>query len=271
MPADVNMGDSAGPPPLHPEVLSWTALLARWMDFARASVASRHLEDGQLWNQSVTSIITLQAVTFALRDLRQLSRADHALARDRAALLIREHGRVLKEIWRSEVIPPSLLATIDDAQTALDAAQYAGATQLTWPGPGELVVPALDIVAYEGTLLVMHPGTIVPPGEPVAWWIDGDPAPIRTALDRCEITEPAVPHQVYRQVDDDGRIARDVIALITDDPLPGLPLLVPLFERSERIGTFQFEAETWLRQQRAAMRETIAVERHEILNAPEHD
>ena len=74
--------------PLHPEALSWTALLTRWIDFARASVAIPESSEGPRWRESVAPVVNLQAVTFALADLDELAEVDRPFALDRAAVLM---------------------------------------------------------------------------------------------------------------------------------------------------------------------------------------
>jgi hypothetical protein len=101
------------------------------------------------------------------------------------------------------------------------------------------------------------------PGEPVAWWSGFDGSAIAEALPNCALEQPLLPAQVYRQMGDDGRIERDVILAVTDDPEPGLPLLVPLRQHGEPIGRFTVDAAKWERQQRAGLPEgetTIPVE-----------
>lgn len=247
--------------PLNSEILTWTALLTQWMDFARAALSMPDDAEGECWRESVTSIINLQAVTFALADLMRLEDDDRPLARDRAAVLIREHAGRLDQIWRGRPMPDHLMEMIGDAQSALEVAAYAGAVELCWSGPGAMVMPSVPLGEPVGTLALMQPGTIVMPGEPVAWWVDRDSREIERALPRCrrrgsaddEEPRAAVPRQVYRQIDDAGRIVRDVLAPITAPAPPGLPLLVPICEGGRPIGHFTVEAEVWEAQQRAAM------------------
>jgi len=63
------------------------------------------------------------------------------------------------------------------------------------------------------------------------------------------------PRQVYRQIDDAGRITGDLIAAIETDLPPGMPLLVPLFDRGQPVGHFTMPADQWLTRQREAMGE----------------
>jgi hypothetical protein len=99
----------------------------------------------------------------------------------------------------------------------------------------------------------MQPGTIVMPGTPILWWTERETPPVVGELPACTATTPDVPHQVYRQLDDDGRIVRDVVLPITAEPVPGMPLLVPLARAGQPIGHFTMDAKTWEARQRAAM------------------
>jgi hypothetical protein len=257
-------GDNPTVSSLRPETLTWTALLAKWMDFAKASLALPEDDEGDRWRASVPSVINLQAVTFALADLAQVEPADRPHARDKAEVLIRQSARALQEAWRGVPMPASLLEMADDARTALEMSVYAGAQELIWIGPGELVMPAARIEGNEGTLAVMQPGTIVMPGEPVAWWCERDGAPLKEGLSDCALAEPDVPRQVFRQIDDGGRIVRDVIAPLNVDPSdlpPGLPLIVPIYEQGRTVGHFTMVADEWLARQRDAMPESgVSVE-----------
>ncbi len=112
--------------PLRPEALTWTALLAQWMDFARASVALPPDADGDAWRSAVPAIITLQAVTFALGDLAGLSRDEHALACDKADILIRESRRKIEAAWVGSDVPGLVREIEADASLALQAVAFSG-------------------------------------------------------------------------------------------------------------------------------------------------
>lgn len=257
---------------LHPEVLTWTALLGRWMDFARASVAMPKDAEGDRWRECVPAVINLQAVTFALAELTSLATEERPLARDRAEMIIRENVEKIRTTYRSAGVPieDSLAEICTDARAALEASAWAGAVELVWEGPGTMVVPSLPDVSElitpdVGGAAVMQPGTIVMPGEPVAWWVDREGGAMAAAFSSCQgATEQPCegePRQVYRQVDDEGRIVRDVMAPVTAEPVPGLPLLVPLLDSGRPIGHFTLDAAEWEARQRAAMTgQTIPVE-----------
>lgn len=109
--------------PLHPEALTWTVLLGKWIDFAKATVALRPDQDGDRWRASVPAIINLQAVTFALADFDHLPADEHAHALDKAQLLIDAAVGDLDEIWIGVGQSPALEDIIADARLALATRQ----------------------------------------------------------------------------------------------------------------------------------------------------
>ena len=112
--------------PLHPERLTWAALLARWIEFARSALALPENEPGQRLRAAVPDIIMLQAVWFALSNLEALDADERALGLDRAAVLIERHGRALRQRWGDEPLPEQLAEVIDQAEAALTAARARG-------------------------------------------------------------------------------------------------------------------------------------------------
>ena len=107
---------------LGPEALTWTGLLAQWIQFARASLALPEESEGPRWRASVASIINLQAVTFALADLDRLRSEERALALDKGELLIRRSAAELQRIWLPSALPDALEEIVADAQLALQTA-----------------------------------------------------------------------------------------------------------------------------------------------------
>ncbi len=75
----------------------------------------------------------------------------------------------------------------------------------------------------------------------------------------------AEPLQVYRGLDERGRFTADTLAPITDELLPGLPMLVPLLLDGVRIGRFLQPRDAWRSMQRAALagRPSIPVAVHD--------
>ena len=107
--------------PLRPETLTWTALLGKWIEFARASVALPRDGAGGRWRASVAPVINLQAVTFALAEIGELEAADRPVALDRAEVIIDDNHGLLEFVW-DNVVPASLAETIADARAALKLA-----------------------------------------------------------------------------------------------------------------------------------------------------
>ena len=236
---------------LQPELLAWTALLGRWIDLVKAGTGMPEAGDGDHWQKSIPAIIELQATAFALGDLESLESADRPLARDRATLLIEGADERLEVIWAEQGIPPELREIQDAASVALGQAMYAGLKWLKWNGPGTWQVPEISLPEVEGTLAMMQPGTIVLPGEPVAWFTE------RVRPLACEELEtlPGEPVQVQRVIED-HRIQHDLLTDL-DHEIVGVPLLVPLSLSGEAIGHFTVEAETWRLAQQQAMGETM--------------
>lgn len=245
--------------PLHVEAMTWAALLGRWLDFARASVALPKDAEGQRWRQSVAPIITLQAVTFALRQLDDLPEDARALGLDRGEILIHQESRRLNETWRGEAMPDLLLELMADTARMLRAATLGSAVELVVPdrphdvrfAPQECrVTPAygaglreIDPNEFSGEIRLALPGTLLVPGEimgfaigrtPRAWRRERLNAPEALAQALPTLAEALAPfraryvdspRQAYRQMDEQGRIRRDVAAPLVDDPVPGQPLL----------------------------------------------
>ena len=101
--------------------LTWPALLARWTDFAQSSLAFPRTTDGDRWRNAVPAIIGLQAVTFALAEVDTLAADERALARDRAAVLIRRHEAEFRAAWPGETLHLELETLLADAKAALAA------------------------------------------------------------------------------------------------------------------------------------------------------
>ncbi len=105
-----------------PAALDWAALLARWMDFARAAVALPSDAQGDRWRASISPIITLQAVTLALGEVPTLPRDEQAVAIDRATLLIERETEALAKVWEGD-LPSEVGLLLRDAAEALAVTQ----------------------------------------------------------------------------------------------------------------------------------------------------
>jgi hypothetical protein len=108
------------PGPSEASVARWTALLARWIEFARAGAA---LPAGDEWRRAITPVIELQAVTFALADIGTLPKGDRAMAVDRAGLLVERNERAMQDIWGTDQPPAGVTDLLIDARRAYHAAR----------------------------------------------------------------------------------------------------------------------------------------------------
>ena len=110
------------PEPLHSEQLTWSVLLARWVDFARSARALPDDAAGRRVHDSVGDIIMLQAVWFALQHLDELDAAERALGLDRAELLIEKHAGQVEARFADAPMPTALRELIDEARAQLRVA-----------------------------------------------------------------------------------------------------------------------------------------------------
>lgn len=83
-------------------VLTWAALLGKWTELARASVAFPKTSEGAKWRKSVPDLIGLQAITHALGELDLLRAEERGLALDRAAVGIETHAANLAGLFAGE-------------------------------------------------------------------------------------------------------------------------------------------------------------------------
>lgn len=107
-----------GPEPLEPDRMTWAVLLARWTDFARSAIALPEIGETGLVRQSVTDIITLQAVWFALRQMDELSASERAIGLDRAGVLIARHRGAIEARFGNTPPPEGLRSLLDDVEEA---------------------------------------------------------------------------------------------------------------------------------------------------------
>lgn len=121
MNTNANTPPQPPPEPLHPERLTWAALLGRWIDFARSSLALPTTGEGKKLRESVPDIVMLQAVWFALQDVAKLDASERALARNRAAVLIDKHTAAMEKRWPKGKLPEQLRELIADAHAALES------------------------------------------------------------------------------------------------------------------------------------------------------
>lgn len=228
-----------GADPENPQVLTWAALIGRWMEFARSAVALPGTGEGGRWRSSVPSIIALQALVHALGEADTLSSDERALALDKGELLVREHAGALNESWRSEPLPEQLVSLIDDARDALRIVRETGTEWAVVSGTPTLRDPTplleeLRRIGFGGELWLARPGATLAPQALGAYarerW-GGEPEHVvRSAIDRFlsdagGVFEPSrtpVQRQAYAVEGDPGSFV--VVAM--DDDLPaGRPVL----------------------------------------------
>ncbi|GAB4189674.1 MAG: hypothetical protein Kow00105_04070 [Phycisphaeraceae bacterium] len=103
--------------------LTWAVLLGRWVEFARSALALPTDGEWRLLRESVSDIIMLQAVWFALQHLDSLEDDERALGVARAEVLIERHAAALGQRWRGEKMPDELVRLLTDARQALAEAR----------------------------------------------------------------------------------------------------------------------------------------------------
>jgi hypothetical protein len=266
-------GDDLAREPL--DGLAWSALLARWVEVARASRAIP-AADARL-RDSIPPLIAIEATTAALGELVRVPEADRAHARALAEVSIRRAAGELDRLWRGIEWPDELHAACAAAERALRLALYTGLEELVVddsPAAAReaFVVPDLglgfdhaDPATHAGTLAAMPPGSLAMPGEPVAWWC-GRAAPAAASRLPAGLLRhrASLPRQIYRQLDESGRFTEDLVADIESDVAAGLPMLTPLVVDGHAVGRFLREGDAWLAMQRAALGDRAAIPvRHE--------
>lgn len=111
------------PEPLDADRLTWAVLLGRWTDFARSAVALPDDAAGRRLRASVADLIGLQAVWFALSQMRELPPGamapdERALGLTRAGVLIDRHAQALETRFAPEPLPEQARELIADAREA---------------------------------------------------------------------------------------------------------------------------------------------------------
>lgn len=225
-------------------LITWSALLARWTEFAQSALALPKAGPAARWRDVVPHIISLQAVTHALTELASIDQPEIPLALDRAELTIRHASAGIDAFWQAEPLPPELADLIADARLALALGRTIGlswvvaADVLIADHPAELAL-ALAQSGFVRDLLLPTPGVPLFATSPAAHLIPADwNAPdddlIAVISDFLGPRRDSrfvgldVRRQVYRQFDfARGGPVRDLV-LPTEAGLPaGQPLLVP--------------------------------------------
>ncbi|MEQ8770394.1 MAG: hypothetical protein RIB60_07790 [Phycisphaerales bacterium] len=233
-----------------PDITTWSALLAHWTEFARASVALPDEGEGGRWKRAVPHVIALQATTMALGELDRLDDAERPVALDRAEITCRDATGAIHDLWRGEPVPELVSELIDDSRVAFERAANAGvewvvtAERVVCDHPAELVA-GLRKSGFAGELFVPAPGQPVFRGAPAAFArgpagsapSDAQLALIAKFLGKKNVGEPeriALPRQVYRQFDfAAGGPVKDLVVPMNEDLPPGQPVLVLAIEGGE--------------------------------------
>lgn len=234
--------------PLHPESLTWAALLGRWLDMAAASVAIGDDQDGPQWRRSISSFVTLQAIVFALEEFESLADDERPVALDRAEVLVSDARGQLEETWPAG-IPDSLVEALEDAEGAIGMLESRMVWTLRHVGSEPLYMPVLEDTPCRhfegGTLAMVPPGTIVMPGAPVAWWTCRREPELVEAIPEHRIELLARPVQVWRMMDASGRFVSDRVTDLDCMLEQAVPLLVPRLVDGTPQEAFPLDAETW--------------------------
>lgn len=232
--------------------ISWSTLLAGWIQFAQTAVALPKTEEGQRWRDSVAPTIGLHALAMALGEIDKVDAEERPLAMDTSELGIKEHVAKLNEIWRSEPMPESIIELIEDAKEAWEVGIHEGVAWIVKSErfvsfhPGELGNALLD-AGYIGEVLIVSPGVEMFTGAPIAIARNnagGQPEDdvirmIQDFLNACDgdLEHPQIIRpvcQVYRQFDFlNGGAAKDLVAPVTGDLQAGQPLLIPVVSGGE--------------------------------------
>ncbi|MDG2423984.1 MAG: hypothetical protein P8M22_08400 [Phycisphaerales bacterium] len=209
-----------------PEFVSWAALLGRWMDFARASAALPRTPEGDQWRSSVSPMITLQAVTFALSELEQVDAAERMLGWDRGEMLCEEAIEQLDQIW-GPAAPPEIIEVVEQAEAALGHVLERFSLVLIQASSEVMIMPAMEIVEPVGSCTLAAVGTPIMPGAPMAWWSDVDLDQIRALQLPGVLQLLQCPVQVWRCRNELEQFSEDVVTDLDTEREDGLPLLVP--------------------------------------------
>lgn len=223
-------------------LITWSALLARWTEFAQAAMSLPETGDGARWRKAVAPIISLQATTMALAELPTLETDEMPVALDRAEIGINAAISTLTELWHDEASPEELLTLIEDARLALTQGRTVGLGMRVAEGPLVADHPAqAALLAAEAgaTLFVPSPGIPLFDGCPALYLrtgqIDDDAAELLAAIADLIVREGVLQPieimthmQAYRQFDfARGGPVRDLVVPIEAGMPAGQPLLVP--------------------------------------------
>ncbi len=229
------------------ESISWSTLLAGWIQFAQSAVALPDTELGNRWKDSVSATIGLHAITMALGEIERVDMDERPLAMDKSEIGIKSHIAEINQIWKGEPLPESIDELIQDAKDAWEAALHEGVVWLVKSErfvsfhPGDLAEALLD-AGFIGEVLVSSPGVEMFKGSPIVTARKNDGGQpeddviklIESYLGSCEgdvesaqVIRPVC--QVYRQYDFlNGGAAKDIVGPMTGELIAGQPILIPV-------------------------------------------
>ncbi len=213
--------------PTDPDALTWAALLARWMDLAKASRVweGRGFDPG-----TAAAVITCEAVAMAMPHLRGLPVGERGYALDQAAVLLDARRADLDD--RFDTLPDFLEDADAAAEEAIAQARRSFVWTIIWEGPGPFTMPPVESVpsraSDEGMVALMLPGTLALPGEPIAWWLGRDEPMLARGVGGCRAAPLDDAVQVWRVFSDNGGAVEDRVQIADQDgPAGGIPLIVP--------------------------------------------
>ena len=224
-------------PPLDSNWLSWTSLLAHWMDLARAARALDGQPKGP-WQQVMPALITFEALARSLPHISDLPVEERALALDQAGALLSARRADVEDAFDE---PPEMIAQADAAAAdAIVQARRDLTWTIMWEGPGLMNMPEVRPVpasaSDDGVVAMMPPGTLALPGTPVAWWQGRDEPMLAQGIAGCRAIPLLDGLQVWRSFDPAGRVAEDRVRSVSDEgPETAVPLLAPRLVDSQRL------------------------------------
>jgi len=103
--------------------LTWAVLLGRWTAFARSALALPTDDQGQRMRDSITDIITLQAICMSLQEIHTLDHDEQRLGLERARWLFERHRDLLLDRYQGVAMPMGLRQLIQEASELLEDAE----------------------------------------------------------------------------------------------------------------------------------------------------
>jgi len=225
------------------DAFTWAALLARWMDLAKAAVAMDQGGGGGSlpgggWRRGVPALITFEALSHAMGQLGMLPPDERSFALDQAVVLLEARRADLEDAFEEA---PNVIAEAEAAAVrAIERARLQFVWTMVWEGPGLLTMPDVAGVPAgqtdDGAVALMLPGTLAVPGSPIAWWTGRHEPMLERGIAGCQARPIDCGLQIWRRFGSDGIALEDRIRDVNDEPPDGgVPLLVPLIAGGQRL------------------------------------